>query len=357
MVLSGTDIRRGVRLAAGTQLDTIAPTLLDVLGSKWAYPNVHQGTAIPHVESGAPPPRLVLLVAWKGVGSESFGTSGFGAAPFLHSLAKDGASTMDADTGSVPIDPAAVLTTIGTGAPPSEHGITGTYVRNNHGALTRAWSAHAPLPILAAIGDDYDLSQDERPLVGMIGTDPADLGLVGGTWYPGHDDDRDTTVRDPAKVPSAVGQMLSAGFGKDDVPDILGVSMQGSVRDLDSQLKADRRPGDQGDRRQPHGRRCRHRRRDGCPPARSKRPWRKSSIRSRRRSPATSTSCRRRPRAGCSSTRPRWHRPKRELERGGRGAPRGNRFEGAAADGRRVRGLRGAVRSLLLDGAGRYGVR
>jgi Type I phosphodiesterase / nucleotide pyrophosphatase len=237
MVLSGSGIRHGVRLPAGTQLDAVAPTLLGVLGSKWAHPNVHEGTAIPHVASGGPPPRLVLLVAWKGVGTESLGANGYGSAPFLHGLAKQGASTLDADTGSVPVDPAAVLTTIGTGAPPSEHGITGTYLRNGKGALTRAWGAHAPLSIVAAIGDEYDHSQDERPMVGMVGTDPADLGLVGGAWYPGHDHDHDTTVRDPAKVPSAVGGMLADGFGKDDVPDILGVAMQGSVRAMDSQLR------------------------------------------------------------------------------------------------------------------------
>ena len=46
-------------------------------------------------------------------------------------------------TGSLPLDPAATLTTIGTGGLPSPHGITGTLVRDDDGAVARAWSAPA----------------------------------------------------------------------------------------------------------------------------------------------------------------------------------------------------------------------
>ena len=52
---------------------------------------------------------------------------------------------------------------------------------------------------------------------------PTDRGLIGGTWYPGDDDDVVVVERrDPV---GAVEGMLHQGFGADDTPDLLGVTV------------------------------------------------------------------------------------------------------------------------------------
>ena len=67
-----------------------------------------------------------------------------------------------ATAGSLPLDPTAVETTIGTGGLPSQHGITGTWVRNAQGRLVRAFGPGAPTPVIAALGDDLDQRDGRR---------------------------------------------------------------------------------------------------------------------------------------------------------------------------------------------------
>jgi hypothetical protein len=95
-----------------------------------------------------------------------------------------------ASTGSLPLDPATVLATIGSGGIPSQHGVTGTTVRDESGDLARSFSPKAPLPVIAALGDDLDRAYGDRSLVGLVASSIADRGLIGGTWYGGRDDDR-----------------------------------------------------------------------------------------------------------------------------------------------------------------------
>lgn len=235
LVFWGTGVRRGAQIPPGTALSSVAPTVLELTGDSWAFPDVHDGVPITRLANGQTP-RLVLLVVMKGVGSDALDGSQDHDTALGSLLETSRAGTLDAVVGSSPTDPAATLTTIGSGATPSEHGIVGTYLRNDEtGALARAWSRGAPLSIIAGLGDDLDRSNGDRALVGMAGTDPADLGLVGGNWYP--DGDRDVHAFVPsAKVPAAVTSMLSSGFGADTTPDLLGVTLQDSISRMDRQL-------------------------------------------------------------------------------------------------------------------------
>jgi hypothetical protein len=142
-----------------------------------------------------------------------------------------GASTLGASTGSVPVDPAAVLSTIGSGAVPSHHGVTGTLVRTDTGAVVAAWSSRAPLPVIAFLGDDLDTVSGERARIGLVGADPTDRGLIGGRWYLGHDRDDVAVGGDPLRT---AGRLLDDGFGAPDgVVDLLAVSLRGRLGVLD----------------------------------------------------------------------------------------------------------------------------
>ena len=128
-------------LPDGVRLDAIAPTLEAVAGVRRPHPDVRTGDAMPGViADGAPPTPLIVVIAWKGVGTPDLEASPRRLAVPAACDAQ-GAGTTDAVTGSLPLDPAATLTTIGTGGLPSAHGITGTLVRDDDGTVRRAWSA------------------------------------------------------------------------------------------------------------------------------------------------------------------------------------------------------------------------
>ncbi len=227
----------GVRadgLPDGTGLDQIAPTLAAILEFDRPHPQVRAGVAVSDVTSAGIVPRLVVMIAWKGVG-----TAGLRSTPAAGTFIRDrldrGAGTLDGSTGSLPLDPVAALTTIGTGALPSQHGITAASVRNEHGDARPAWGAGAPLSVVSTLAEDFDRHLEERPLVGLIARDAADRGLIGGTWYPDHDHDEVRIGDDPL---TSVRALLSSGFGADGVPDILAVSLGGTVAKMSRMTSA-----------------------------------------------------------------------------------------------------------------------
>lgn len=230
----GTGVAQGMRLPAGTGLDQIAPTLADVLGVRRPHPDVRAGTSVPGVAGGGRP-RLVLEIAWKGVGSEELKAEP-DAWPYLRSMMRLGAGTTNGDAGSLPLDPAATLTTIGTGGLPSQHGITGTLIRNDLGAVVRAWGPGAPPSVIATLADDLDQAMNQKPLIGVVEAGAADQGIIGGTWYLGHDRDRVVLAPGSGALPAAE-RLLGAGFGRDSTPDILAVVLRGPVGSMDEWTK------------------------------------------------------------------------------------------------------------------------
>jgi hypothetical protein len=229
LVLWGQGVTPGASVPDGVTLDRAAPTVAEILGFERPFPEVRSGEAIAGVASGAPP-RLVLLVAWKGIGAAEL-EGRPDDWPRLATLLSDGAGTLEAATGSLPLDPAATLTTIGTGGLPFQHGVTGTFIRNNGGDVVRAYGPGAPVTVIATLADDLE-EADGRTLVGLVATDETDRGLVGGGWYP-DEDPTDVALGDAAAAPLAAEVFLSTGYGEDETPDVLGVVLDGSARRMD----------------------------------------------------------------------------------------------------------------------------
>ena len=202
-------------------LEDIAPTLAAIAGFDRGNPSVRSGTAIEGTWRQADP-RLLVMIALKNTGT----VRGGGAAG---ELAQEGASGL-ATTGSLPVDSAASLATIGAGGPPMQHGITGSLIRNEEDQLVAAWSERAPTAVIAALGDDLDEKTGQRSVVGMVATDPTDRGLIGGNWYLDGDTDEFRVV-DPGRVGETFTDVLrSGGYGEDDIPDLLGVTIEGPGR-------------------------------------------------------------------------------------------------------------------------------
>ena len=211
-------------LPDGIGLDQIAPTLASILSFDRPHPQVRAGVAVDGVASGQRP-RLVVVIAMKGAGSAAFEAKR-ATRRFMRDLTSEGAGTLEGSTGSLPLDPAASLTTIGTGALPTQHGITASFVRNDKGELTPAWGDDAPLSVVSTLAEDLDRHFGERSSIGLVARDASDRGLVGGSWYPEHDHDDVRVGADPL---ASVGSMLDRGFGADDTPDLIAVSLGGTA--------------------------------------------------------------------------------------------------------------------------------
>ncbi|HZD17285.1 MAG TPA: hypothetical protein VE669_04000, partial [Actinomycetota bacterium] len=236
LAFAGAGVAIGAELPDGVTLDRVAPTVAEILGFHRPFPEVRSGTPIRELMDGeTEPPRLVLLIAWKGVGSREL-TEQDGEWSYLASLAREGSGTLAAVPGSLPLDPAAVLTTIGTGGLPSQHGITGSFVRNDVGDVVPAFGEDSPVQVITTLADDLEHA-DRRTLVGLVARDPTDEGLVGGGWYPDQDP-VDTIVGQGGAAALAVRTLLAVGFGADDVPDVIGVALDGPVRALDRRTHA-----------------------------------------------------------------------------------------------------------------------
>lgn len=228
IVFSGTGVDPEADVPTGTRVDAIAPTLAEILRLERPHPEVRSGRAIEGVASSETP-NLVLLVALKGVGSNEATQIAS-----LRELLSEGAGTRTGDAGSLPLDPVSVMTSIGTGGLPYQHGMTAALIRTDEGGLTPAWGRRSPVSVIAALGDDLDRRLAQRPLIGLAGTDVGDRGLIGGNWY--LDGDRDDVVLGRNGM-RAAERLLARGFGADKTPDLLAVVLEGAPREMDMDLQ------------------------------------------------------------------------------------------------------------------------
>ena len=217
-----------------TSITNVAPTIARLIGLELPFPEVRVGRPLPIARTqGAPPPRLILLIAVRGVDSRVL-TSTTGAPGSIEQLLAAGASTLLGTIDSVPADPAAVVTTLGTGGLPSEHGITGSFIRTSEGEVVRPWSRSAPTSVITTLADDMDEVWNGKPRVGLVASDPTDRGLIGGDWYPEQDHDEVLFVTRPDEVAERIEGLLAEGYGGDEIPDLIGVVLDGRPTEIDS---------------------------------------------------------------------------------------------------------------------------
>ena len=226
-------------LPPGTGLDDVAPTISEILDFERPHPEVRSGESISDVVDSSQNPRLVIVVAWKGIGSTTLEENP-GSFPNLDRLTKRGSGTWDATSNSHSSDPAAPLTTLGTGGSPSEHGITGSLLRNERSELVGAWARRSPVNVIATLGEDLDKAFDQEPVIALVGADEIDKGLIGGGWYVENDSDLVAMLprsSSPESITAEAAELLRlTPLAKDDVPDLLAIAQQGRLEELDDQL-------------------------------------------------------------------------------------------------------------------------
>lgn len=235
----GEGVTQGANLPAGVGLDDIAPTIAELIDLERPHADVRSGKLVKEAVSSAEVPRLVIQFVWKNVGSDDIGAA-TGRLPEFSSLVEEGASTFAGELGSLPADPVANITTIGTGGVPSQHGITGSLLRNDSGDLVEAWGQESPGTVIATLADHLDELYQNRALISLVGKEPSDRGLIGGDWFPDGDLDLVSLLSRRSGVPqqtsAAIRLLEGTALGKDVVPDVLGIVQEGPIQELDLSL-------------------------------------------------------------------------------------------------------------------------
>ena len=221
----GTGVDPAATIPDDLTLDRIAPTLTEILGVEWMFPDVHAGLSITGLARGDRP-RLVLEVVWIGGGTPELEADPAAAAAWRRIIDRGAVASTEATTGSLPLDPVATLTTIGTGGPPSQHGITGGRIRDEEeeGAVVAPWTDVAPTSVIAALPDDL-VQQDPATKVGAVLPSIGARGIVGGTWWDTGDVAEVTIER--RRPEDAVEALVRNGYGRDETPDVLAVVVDG----------------------------------------------------------------------------------------------------------------------------------
>ena len=235
IVLWGAGVDPGAEIPDGTGLRDVSPTLASVMAFRVPHPEVRSGRPVSGAARGDPP-RLVVQVVWAGIGSRDLEASS-GRWPALRRLMREGTGTMQGEVGFLPLDPAAALTTLGTGGLPSEHGITGTLVRSGD-RVVRAWDRGAPFAVITTLAEDVDHELGQRPRIGLVAGRPTDRGVIAGNWYVRSDrDDVIVEAAGPAALAGAAERLLRLGYGRDGAPDVVAVVLRGSILRLDAALR------------------------------------------------------------------------------------------------------------------------
>lgn len=135
-------------------------------------------------------PKVVLMVVWDGVGRNVL-ERWPGRWPTLEMMERDGTSYLGATVGSSPSITPATHSSMGTGAFPDTHGVTGIKFRDDEGVLREPFAKRDPADLtLTTFGDDIDKAFDNRSLVGMIAWRSWHMGMLShGSQIEGADRD------------------------------------------------------------------------------------------------------------------------------------------------------------------------
>jgi hypothetical protein len=167
--------------AERVSLADVAPTIAELIGFDDFLELEREGRTLPGITRPAAPPELVVTFVIDGGGWNVLHE--FPEAwPNLRRLMREGATFRNAIHGSFPAVTASAHATIGTGAFPRTHGVTGhnlrdgTKVRKAYGELGRANPGDILVPTLADLWSD---ATDNAAWIGELGYQVWHLGMIG----------------------------------------------------------------------------------------------------------------------------------------------------------------------------------
>jgi hypothetical protein len=160
-------------------LADLAPTTAALMGFD-GY-QAADGVTLPGIATPATPPRVIVTFVIDGGGWNVLGRWP-GAWPNLKALMREGATYRNAIAGSFPAVTASTHATIGTGAFPRTHGITGHNVRRGSGPV-KAWGEPGRVDpsflLEPTLADRWSEQTENRAWVGEIGYQVWHVGMLG----------------------------------------------------------------------------------------------------------------------------------------------------------------------------------
>ena len=164
--------------AERVSLANLAPTTAGLIGYQ-DWPEDREGRALPGLRTTGARPKVVVTFVIDGGGWNAL-QRWEGRWPHLASLMREGANYRNAIVGSFPAVTACAHATIGTGAFPRQHGITGHNIRDGAGprkayrTIGQADPSDILMPTLADLWHE-----DTGAWVGEIGYQVWHLGMMG----------------------------------------------------------------------------------------------------------------------------------------------------------------------------------
>jgi hypothetical protein len=165
-------------------LADIAPTIATLVGARSF--EAADGASLPRVAAPPVPPRVIVTFVIDGGGWNVL-EHWPDAWPNLRRLMANGAGYRDAIVGSSPAVTACAHATIGTGAFPRTHGITGHNIRDASGprkAYGRPGHADPSDILVPTLAERWVTETNDRAWVGEIGYQIWHLGMLGGGGRP-----------------------------------------------------------------------------------------------------------------------------------------------------------------------------
>ena len=161
-------------------LADIAPTTAQLMGFD-AWPAEREGRPLPGIATPSKPPKVIVTFVIDGGGWNVL-QHWPGAWPTLKNLMGRSANYRNAITGSFPAVTACAHATIGTGAYPDRHGITGHNIRDGskvRKAYGEPGSANPGDILIPTLADLWSDETANRAWVGEIGYQVWHLGMLG----------------------------------------------------------------------------------------------------------------------------------------------------------------------------------
>jgi predicted AlkP superfamily pyrophosphatase or phosphodiesterase len=136
------------------------------------------------------PPRLIVVIVWDGAGRNTLDRWPE-RWPTLRSLSEKGVSYLRATVGSSPSVTSSIHASLGTGAFPRRHGVSGNWLRQPDGGVLGAlWGRDTSALRLSTFADEVDRSFGNASSVGALAWLGWHLAMVGrGSAAPGGDAD------------------------------------------------------------------------------------------------------------------------------------------------------------------------
>jgi hypothetical protein len=157
----------------------VAPTIAELIGFDWNPGNAVDGTPMVEAIAGTSKPKLVVVVILDAGGSFVLDLWP-NAWPYLKGLIPHGTWFDAATVGSNPSNTAPIHATIGTGTFPMHHGIVDNTIRFPNGELHDPFADGPNFALRTrAVAEDYQNTVGDDAIVGLSGTVPWHLGVLG----------------------------------------------------------------------------------------------------------------------------------------------------------------------------------